>query len=259
VKNVPLWVLWFISGIVLSSSVFAAGGGQNSNPIMRENTLLLQWDYLRKLGAVDRYLTINVQPTLPFHLNDTLDLVAYSDLPINAEAKVVYTSAAGLNIGDYQQYFYFSRPNSGNTYFGIGPILSFPTATDPELTSGKWGLGPALMTFYLDEKISYGINGYYLFSFAGNPNKPDLHRTYWNPYVSFKIDRLSDWGMQIEPYYDFVAGYGQLPLELYYEHLVTLHNLNTKITINGLYWLFAPSYFPSWSARFCLTLIWPKK
>jgi hypothetical protein len=231
---------------------------QASNPLISYTSILLQWDYLGTLGPVNHYLTLNIQPSIPFHLNNNMDMLALSDLPVNSQMKMIYANAPGMQFGDYQQFLFFSRAKSGSTYFGIGPVFSFPTATDPALASGKWGIGPALQAAYFGDKISYGVIGYYLCSYAGDPSKPDISRTYWNPWITFTIDQANNWGMQTEPYYDFIASQAQVPLEVYYNHFVIFNGNPVKFTFDGLYWPIAPSYFPNWSLRFNVTLLYPK-
>jgi hypothetical protein len=229
------------------------------NPLIGYNTLLLQWDYSRHLGPMDHYLTLNIQPSLPFHLNDQVDMIAYSDLPINSQMKMIYTNAPGMKLGDYQQYLFFSQAHTGNNYLGVGPVFTFPTATDQNIASGKWGIGPALQAAVFGERISYGIVGYYLWSYAGDPNKSNISHTYWNPWLTFTIDKFNNWGLQTEPYFDFISNQGQVPLEIYYNHFALIGSQLTKFTFDGLYWPVPPSSAPNWTLRFNITLFWPTK
>ncbi|MDI6731544.1 MAG: hypothetical protein QME05_03045 [Candidatus Margulisbacteria bacterium] len=230
-----------------------------SNPFIAYSSLLLQWDYLNKLGPVNHYLTLNIQPSVPFHLNQQVDLLLYSDLPVNSEMKMIYTNAPAMQLGDYQQFLFFSPANTGNLYFGVGPIFSFPTATTSVLASEKWGIGPALQAAYFGEKVAYGVIGYYLCSYAGNPNRPNISRTYWNPWLTYNLDTFNNVGIQSEPYVNFMTGQVQIPLEAYYNHFILLNNDPVKFTFDGLYWPVAPNYFPSWSLRFNITLMVPRK
>lgn len=255
-RSIIVMILLIMFGF--PSPVSAANANKALNPLVGFSSVLLQWDYLSKLGPVDHYLTLNIQPAIPFHLNDQVDLLAYSDLPINSQMKMIYASAPGMKLGDYQQFLFFSRANTGNAYFGAGPLFSFPTATDPNLASEKWGIGPALQAAVFGEKISYGVIGYYLCSYAGNPNKSNISRTYWNPWLTYALDQFNNVGVQTEPYYDFTADRLQIPLEIFYNHFAMVNNQLCKFTFDGLYWPVAPSYFPAWSLRFNLTLLWPK-
>jgi hypothetical protein len=126
------------------------------------------------------------------------------------------------------------------------------------LASGKWGIGPALQAAVFGDKISYGIIGYYLWSYAGDPSKPNISKTYWNPWLTYTLDQSNNVGVQSEPYYDFIINQAQIPLELYYNHFAMINNQLYKFTFDGLYWPVAPSYFPTWTLRFNITLFWPK-
>lgn len=236
----------------LTSPVFA------KNPLVSANSVLFQWDYLGKLGPIDHYLTLNIQPAFPFHLNDKVDMIAYSDLPVNSQMRMVYASAPAMNIGDFQQYFFFSAADSDSVYLGIGPVFSFPTATNPNLASNKWGIGPAVQAAVFGEKISYGVIGYYMCSYAGDPSRPNINRTYWNPWLTFNINKDYNVGVQTEPYCDFNTGQWQIPLEAYVNRFISINNQPVKLTLDGLWWAVAPSAFPQWSARFNITLFYPK-
>ena len=52
-------------------------------------------------------------------------------------------SAFGL--GDINPSLFLSPANSGKLTWGVGPTLTFPTATGSALGNGKWEAGPALV------------------------------------------------------------------------------------------------------------------
>jgi hypothetical protein len=58
--------------------------------------------------------------------------------------------------------------------FGGGPTFVFPTATNDDLSSGKWQAGPALVGVYKAKNFTAGALGQYWWSFAStDDNKPD--------------------------------------------------------------------------------------
>ena len=52
-------------------------------------------------------------------------------------------SAFGL--GDINPSLFLSPANSGKLVWGVGPTMTFPTATDSLLGDGKWSAGPGLV------------------------------------------------------------------------------------------------------------------
>lgn len=234
------------------------GLAQQPNPLVSAASYLFQWDYFNKLGPTDHYLALNIQPSIPFHLNDKLDLLSLSDIPINSEMKMIFPNSNPMILGDIQEDLLFSRANSGNVYVGLGPVFLFPTATTPQYGSEKWGLGPALQLAVFEEKKSYGLLANQIWSFAGNPNRPDINQTFLNPWITFNLDKTTTAGVQTESYIYWLTGRWQIPLEGYYNKFFTINKQVFRLGFFGLYWLEAPSYFPNWSARFCLTLFYPK-
>jgi len=110
-----------------------------ANPLANIISVPLQsnWDF--GIGPKDamRY-TLNIQPVIPFALNDHWNLIIRTILPvINAE-----TAMAGMDsvsgIGDITQSFFFAtNAEPGDWMWGAGPVLLWPTTTDRLLGAGR--------------------------------------------------------------------------------------------------------------------------
>ena len=48
-----------------------------------------------------------------------------------------------FGLGDIVYQGFFTPAKSGKVTWGVGPVLTFPTATDIRLGAGKWSAGPA--------------------------------------------------------------------------------------------------------------------
>ena len=177
----------FLCIIVLSffSPVHAAA----VNPFIAFTTVLFQWDYFNKLGPTDHYLSLNIQPSVPFHLNDKIDLISLSDIPINSEMKMIFPNSHPMVLGDIQENLFFSQANTGNFYAGFGPVLLFPTATTAQYGSEKWGAGPTLMLANFEDEKNYGLIANHVWSFAGNPSRSNISQTFLNPWITFNLSK----------------------------------------------------------------------
>ena len=74
-------------------------------------------------------------------------------------------SAFGL--GDINPTLFLSPANSGKVIWGVGPTMTFPTATDSLLGNGKWSAGPALVVLTMPGHWVLGALANNQLSFAG--------------------------------------------------------------------------------------------
>jgi hypothetical protein len=62
---------------------------------------------------------------------------------------------------------FLSPAHPGKLIWGIGPTMTFPTATEPLLGNGKWSAGPALVLLTMPEHWVIGVLANNQWSFAG--------------------------------------------------------------------------------------------
>lgn len=68
--------------------------------------------------------------------------------------------------------------------WGVGFNLGFPTATSPELGSGKWTAGPTGVLFYNKPKhLMLGVVVNQYFSYAGSPSRPPANYMNIQPFI----------------------------------------------------------------------------
>jgi hypothetical protein len=89
--------------------------------------------------------------------------------------------------------------------WGVGPIFQFPTASSPELGTGRWSAGPTAALVYSEGPWFNSILAYDFLSFAGNRNRGSVNQTSFQPDISHNFE--SGWYVQCEPSitYDWIA------------------------------------------------------
>jgi len=121
-----------------------------SNPIADLITIPVQMNYDRGIGPQDDgwKLQTNIQPVIPFQLNDSWNLITRTIVPVIYQDDILPGSGSDFGLGDINMSLFFSpkKPTSGGILWGIGPVLLFPSATESLLGGKKWGAGPALCT-----------------------------------------------------------------------------------------------------------------
>jgi hypothetical protein len=92
---------------------------------------------------------LNVQPVIPIKLSDDWNLITRIVMPIINQPNLspsfggVVPSTTGTGFGDFNPTIFLSPGKPGELIWGIGPTVTLPTATDRDLGSGKWCMGPA--------------------------------------------------------------------------------------------------------------------
>jgi hypothetical protein len=125
---------------------------QAQNPVANMVTLPLQYNYYTGggLGSASQ-MVLNVQPVLPLPIGKdwlivSRTIVPFVSIPVPPDATVVgsnplLTPQLG-GIADIQEQAYFTSAKPSKWTWAVGPVLSFPTATNRLARTGQWGLGP---------------------------------------------------------------------------------------------------------------------
>ncbi len=82
---------------------------------------------------------------------------------------------------------------------GLGPVFVFPTATEDELGTGKWSVGPTVGAILSAPKWQITLLIQNRFSFAGDSNRPDVNRLLWQPIAVYFLEKGWYLGLQGTP------------------------------------------------------------
>jgi len=106
-----------------------------------------------------------------------LDIITLADAPGGTPAfpgDPDVPHAAGVS--DLLHTSFFTPIRSNDFVWGIGAMVSLPTATDESLGSGKWTAGPAFRLAYRTALWNFGVLGGQRWSFAGSGNRNDVNQ-----------------------------------------------------------------------------------
>jgi hypothetical protein len=103
-----------------------------SNPISDLVSLPFQFNWENGIGSLDetRYI-LNIQPVMPFSLNQDTNLIVRVIAPIVSQPPAV----AGVPVSGVSDILasFFLSPVKGATTWGIGPAVSVPSTSLPAL------------------------------------------------------------------------------------------------------------------------------
>lgn len=119
---------------------------QLANPIAALISLPFQFNYDRGFantsGNDSNKWTLNVQPVVPFTLNDEWNLISRTIVPLVRTDNLPLGSGINGNVGDVVQSLWFSpqMPTDSGWIWGVGPAFLIHTGSD--ISADTWGAGP---------------------------------------------------------------------------------------------------------------------
>jgi hypothetical protein len=124
---------------------------------------------------------LRIMPLYKFPLSENIELanltiLTFADAPGTPAFPGEPGAGKTTGVADLLHASFFTPKGSGKVIWGVGPILSLPTATDPALGSEKWSAGPALRLTYRTEKWNFGFIAGQRWSFAGAGSRDDVNQ-----------------------------------------------------------------------------------
>lgn len=168
----------------------------SQNPVANLTSFPLQFNYYTGGGLESKTaMLLNVQPVLPLPLNKqwiviSRTVVPYTNMPLPDD-----TRATG--IGDIQEQVYFTPREPGKFVWGLGPILSVPTATNDLMRTGQWALGPTAVGLVTYDRWVIGALANNLWRVGGVNNGPPINQFTIQPFINFNIP--SGWSITTAP------------------------------------------------------------
>jgi hypothetical protein len=160
---------------------------QAQNPIANLISVPFQNNTTLGMGPdEDQTLNVlNIQPVVPFRLNEDLTLVTRTILPVVSQPAAVGGNNNG--IGDLNPTFFLVPKLPGRWTVGFGPTLVLPTASRDELGSGQWGMGPAAVAVYTRGPWVAGGLVNQIWSVAGDSDRRSVNQFLLQPFVNFNL------------------------------------------------------------------------
>ena len=105
---------------------------QLSNPVADLVSIPFQFNWEEGVGPDDATrMVLNVQPVVPFQLNDDWNLIGRWIMPFVSQPSLAPGLDSTFGLSDVLFSGFFSPRNSGGLIWGVGPALSLPSTDDP--------------------------------------------------------------------------------------------------------------------------------
>ena len=128
------------------------------------------------------------QAILPFILNDDWALITRTKFPAYSQPPKELGDSWGSGLGNGYTTFFLSPARGESFYWGVGPVLYYPSATNSALGVNKWGSGPsvAFIRKNPDTPWVFGSVVNNIWSFGGPPQSTDRTNSLLvNPFISY--------------------------------------------------------------------------
>ena len=234
-----------------------------SNPVAALISVPLQFNYDNNIGPVEggNRWSMNVQPVIPFSINDKWNLVSRTILPIVSQDEIYPGAGSQSGIGDTVQSLFFSprKPTSKGWIWAVGPVFLLPTGSNDLLTADKWGVGPTALALKQENGYSYGMLFNHIWSVAGNDARADISNTFLQPFFSYTTPKHTSYTINTESTYNWKAEQWTVPVSFGVSQLVKIGNAPVSFSAGLKYYAQSPDSAPhGWGYRFGVTLLFPK-
>jgi hypothetical protein len=230
------------------------------NPIASLISVPIQnnWDFGIGPANAMKY-TCNIQPVIPFTLNNDWNLITRTIMPVIYAESPTPGGPDKSGFGDITQSFFFSpKQPVGGWIVGAGPVLYYPTASESALGAGKWGAGPTIVALQQQNGWTYGILANHIWSYAGWGDQ-NVNSTFVQPFLSYTTKTFTTPGVNTESTYDWQGHQWTVPLNFTVTQLLKIGKLPLSLQVGYRYYAERPAGGPDWGLRFAVTLLFPKK
>ncbi|MFD0987962.1 hypothetical protein [Methyloligella solikamskensis] len=161
---------------------------QAQNPIANLISVPFQNNTNFNVGPFgDEQNVLNIQPVIPFKLNDDWNLVTRWILPVVYQPPVYQGDESDFGLGNFNPSFFFVTEVTPKLMVGGGPTFLLPTNTDASLGVDKWGAGPTAAVVWTPGKWVVGGLVNNIWSFAGDSSEPEVNQFLFQYFVNYNL------------------------------------------------------------------------
>jgi hypothetical protein len=236
---------------------------QAQNPIASLISVPLENDFNPHTGAnkEDSYV-FEMKPVVPFRLSNDWNLITRTIIPVIQVPDLAPGVSGTGGLGDIQESLFLSPTKAGPVIWGAGPVISLPTATENILGTKKLSLGPTVVVLRSQGHWLFGALAQNLFSVAGPSKRPDVNQMLLQPFVNYNLPHKwylttspiitanwearsgERWVVPVGGGVGKIVHFGKQPVNIYGQIFRNVQR---------------PDGTSSWSARFQMQFLFPKK
>jgi hypothetical protein len=237
---------------------------QLSNPISSLISVPFQYNYDTNIGPTRSGTknTLNIQPVIPFALNQDWNLISRTIVPVVSQQDIFGPSGYQFGLSDTTQSLFFSPSKTVNGFtWGVGPVFLIPTGSGPFLGGEKWGTGVTGVALWQGSGWTIGALANQIWSVAGDPNAADINQMFLQPFISYTTPDAWTFTLNTESTYYWNTHQAVVPINAVVSKLVKVKGL-PPMSIGGGVRYYADSTETSahgFGGRAFITFLFPAK
>jgi hypothetical protein len=232
-----------------------------SNPISDLVSVPLQFNWEQNVGpAKQTRFILNVQPVMPFTLNEDWNLIARVIVPLVSQPPLFEGGESAFGISDILTSFFFSPSSTSGLTWGVGPAVSLPSTTIPTLGTEKWSAGPTVVVLKQTGPWTYGALWNQVWSFSGNANRADVNQMFLQPFLAYQATRTVTLTVQSETSANWEVDEDRwsVPLNVSASKLSSFGTFPASYQIGFGGFAAHPDVGPSWKLRGAIVILLPR-
>jgi hypothetical protein len=235
---------------------------QSQNPIADLVSVPFQSNTNFNAGPFNRTQEVlNIQPVVPMHLSDDWNLISRTIIPLTSQPSPLFDSSTN-GVGDITEELFFSPVHSGALIWGVGPVFTAPSASDPILGTGKLLFGPTVVLLTTPGHWVIGVLANNQWSVGGNPLLPAVNTFLAQPFLNYNMPH--GWYLTTSPIItsNWLAAPGQqwtVPIGGGFGRVFKIVDQPVNAGIQAFYNVAHPSGTADWQLRAQLSLLFPEK
>jgi len=103
------------------------------------------------------------------------------------QPEVVPGYGGEFGLGDINTTLFLSPAKQGKIIWGTGPVLSFPTANDRVLGTGKWSAGPSVAALTIRGPWVVSALASDFWSYAGEDDREDVSPFLFQYFINYNL------------------------------------------------------------------------
>jgi len=257
--------------LTLAAASFCSAKAQDSgnlaqqaqNPIANLISVPFQNNTNFNVGRLDNDQNIlNIQPVIPFKLNEDWNLVTRWILPVVYQPPLFQGDDTDFGLGDFNPSFFFVTQVNPKLMIGAGPTFLLPTSTDRRLGPDKWGVGPTAAVVWTPGKWVVGALVNNIWSVAGDSSDPDVNQFLLQYFINYNM--AGGWYLTSAPIItaDWTRDSGDqwtFPLGGGVGRVFSIGSQPVNMSVQAYDNVIAPEGGPDWQLRAQIQLLFPTK
>lgn len=233
------------------------------NPVADLISLPFQENANLNAGPFDHELNVlNIQPVIPFEINDDWNIITRTILPVISQPGYVANQGRANGLGDTQISAFLSPARPGTLIWAVGAITQLPTHTDPLLGNDHAGFGPTFAMLHLEKSDPwvYGILLNNVWS-TGNSRSPAYNNGVVQVFCNFNFGAGTYLTSSPLITINWKASDSQrftVPMGGGIGKIFKFGKLPVNAQVGAYYNVVRPDFAPNWQIRLQAQLIFPK-